>query len=115
MGTAPRELIGKGQSITLPRVLSGVLGFDASDQIEFDVPMIQFLGRHDCTTPTAPVERCFERVSAPSKDVLWFEHSAHLCMHEEPGRYVVVEPADPRGERPVMGRDAPVSRPTPAP
>jgi len=84
-----RELIGRGQSITLPRVLDDVLGFDASDQVEFDVPMVQFLGRHDFTTPTAPVERWFDRVTAPSKDVLWFEHSAHLCMHEEPGRFVV--------------------------
>lgn len=51
--------------------------------------MIQFLGRHDWTTPTAPVESWIAEVSAPSVDVVWFENSAHLCMHEEPGKFVV--------------------------
>lgn len=83
------QLIGAGQQVTIPQVLSDLLGFDARDQIVFDVPMLQFLGRHDRTTPTAPVERWIERVVAPSKDVVWFENSAHLCMHEEPGKFVV--------------------------
>ena len=50
---------------------------------------VQFLGRHDYTTPTAPVARWIESVTAPSKDVVWFENSAHLCMFEEPGKFVV--------------------------
>ncbi|MDQ0643951.1 alpha/beta fold hydrolase [Microbacterium murale] len=83
------ELIGVGQQATMPKALPALLGFDARDQVAFDVPMVQFLGRHDWTTPTAPVERWIERVTAPSKDVVWFENSAHLCMHEEPGKFVV--------------------------
>ena len=84
-----RELIGTGQRATMPRVLSQLLEFDARDRTAFDVPVLLFLGRHDFTTPTAPVERWIERVTAPSKKVVWFENSAHLCMHEEPGRFVV--------------------------
>lgn len=83
------ELIGVGQRATMPHVLPQLLRFDARDKIKFEVPMLQFLGRHDWTTPTAPVERWIERVTAPSKDVIWFENSAHLCMHEEPGKFVV--------------------------
>lgn len=83
------ELIGTGQRATMPAVLPALLGFDARDHIEFDVPMIQFLGRHDWTTPTGPVERWFEKVAAPSKSLIWFENSAHLCMFEEPGKFVV--------------------------
>jgi pimeloyl-ACP methyl ester carboxylesterase len=56
---------------------------------KMDVPVYLFLGRHDWTTPTAPVTRWFERVTAPSKDIVWFEESAHLCMFEEPGKFVV--------------------------
>lgn len=83
------ELIGDGQQATMPQVLPQLLHFDGSDHVTFDVPMLLFLGRHDWTTPTAPVERWIERVTAPSKDVVWFENSAHLCMHEEPGKFVV--------------------------
>lgn len=83
------DLIGVGQQATMPQVLPQLLGFDARDRIAFDVPVLMFLGRHDFTTPTAPVERWIERVTAPSKDVVWFENSAHLCMHEEPGKFVV--------------------------
>lgn len=83
------ELISVGQQVTMPQVLPALLSFDASDRTAFDVPMLQFLGRHDWTTPTPPVERWIDRVSAPSTHVVWFENSAHLCMLEEPGKFVV--------------------------
>lgn len=86
---ADLELIGVGQQATMPQVLPQLLSFDARDRIAFDVPLLQFLGRHDWTTPTGPVARWIERVTAPSKDVVWFENSAHLCMLEEPGKFVV--------------------------
>lgn len=83
------ELIGVGQQATMPQVLPALLGFDARDQLTFEVPMLQFLGRHDWTTPTPPVERWIDSVTAPAKEVVWFENSAHLCMFEEPGKFVV--------------------------
>lgn len=83
------NLIGAGQQATMPQVLPQLLSFDGRDRTAFDVPMVQFLGRHDFTTPTGPVERWFARVTAPSKDSVWFENSAHLCMLEEPGKFVV--------------------------
>jgi pimeloyl-ACP methyl ester carboxylesterase len=82
-------LIGVGQQVTMPHVLPALLSFDARERTAFEVPLLQFLGRHDWTTPTAPVTRWFERVTAPSKDIVWFEESAHLCMFEEPGKFVV--------------------------
>ena len=82
-------LIAAGQQATMPEVLPQLLGFDARDRTSFEVPILLLLGRHDWTTPTAPVERWIERVTAPAKDVVWFENSAHLCMLEEPGKFVV--------------------------
>src|SRR5690606_1967428 len=84
-----RDLIGLGQSVTMPLVLPQLLAFDATKHRAFDVPVLQFLGRHDWTTPTTPVARWFEQVVAPSKHLVWFEHSAHLCMIEEPGKFLV--------------------------
>ncbi len=83
------SLIGVGQQATMPEVLPALLGFDARDRTAFDVPMLQFLGRHDWTTPTGPVTRWLENVTAPAKHVVWFENSAHLCMFEEPGKFLV--------------------------
>ncbi|MGO2519931.1 MAG: alpha/beta fold hydrolase [Microbacterium sp.] len=83
------ELIGAGQQASMPQLLTQLLRFDARERTTFDVPIVQFLGRHDWTTPTPPVARWFERVSAPSKDLVWFENSAHLSMFEEPGKFVV--------------------------
>ena len=51
-----------------------------------NVPVILFLGRHDTTTPSPIAARWIGRLSAPSKRIVWFEHSAHLPMIEEPGR-----------------------------
>lgn len=82
-------LIGVGQRATMPAVLPALLGFGARDQTAFEVPMLQFLGRHDWTTPTGPVARWLETVTAPSTHVVWFENSAHLCMFEEPGKFLV--------------------------
>lgn len=83
------ELIAVGQQATMPQVVPQLLDFDGRDLTSFEVPIVQFLGRHDYTTPSAPVARWFETVTAPSKGVVWFENSAHLCMFEEPGKFTV--------------------------
>jgi len=60
------------------------LSFDGVRRLE--VPMILFNGRNDYTTPVPVAEAWFGRLTAPSKVTVWFEHSAHLPMIEEPGR-----------------------------
>jgi pimeloyl-ACP methyl ester carboxylesterase len=42
----------------------------------------------------------FDTVKAPEKQLVWFEHSGHIPMTEEPGKFLVslaLRPAD-RGE-----------------
>jgi hypothetical protein len=45
--------------------------------------------------------RLFEKISAPSKKLIWFDHSAHFVFLEEPSRFaaemrrVEQETADP--------------------
>jgi pimeloyl-ACP methyl ester carboxylesterase len=43
----------------------------------------------------------FARVKAPKKQLVWFEHSAHMPMTEEPGKYFLslVRYARPIAER----------------
>ena len=53
-----------------------------------DVPVIMLIGRHDHTTSADLAASWMERLTAPGKTTVWFEHSAHLAMIEEPGRFL---------------------------
>jgi pimeloyl-ACP methyl ester carboxylesterase len=53
---------------------------------KLQVPVVLFLGRHDFTVPSSIAADWLQRLEAPGKRVVWFEHSAHLPMVEEPGR-----------------------------
>ena len=59
------------------------------DVEQVDFPVVFFAGRHDLTTPSDLVEAWYRRLEAPSKELVWFEHSAHLSPIEEPGRTLV--------------------------
>jgi pimeloyl-ACP methyl ester carboxylesterase len=51
------------------------------------VPVYFFSGRFDYTDPTVCTMRLFEKISAPLKKIVWFEHSAHFVFLEEPSRF----------------------------
>lgn len=86
---AEAEAMGEGNVFTLGRVLDEMLRVDFTSVHEFPIPVLMFLGRHDYTTPTAPVAAWFDAVKAPYKKAIWFEHSAHLAPWEEPGKFLV--------------------------
>ena len=44
-------------------------------------------GAHDQAAPAAPAERYAALLEAPGKQLVWFEHSAHMPHLEEPGRF----------------------------
>ena len=50
-------------------------------------PIVMVQGRHDQVAPPSPAERYAELLQAPSKQLVWFEHSAHLPHLEEPQRF----------------------------
>lgn len=52
-----------------------------------DVPVVMLIGRHDHTTSASLADAWMQRLQSP-KTTIWFEHSAHLPMIEEPGRFV---------------------------
>lgn len=50
-------------------------------------PIVMVQGRHDQVAPPSAAE-CYARVlQAPSKQFVWFEHSAHMPHLEEPERF----------------------------
>ena len=61
-----------------------LLRVDLSESVpEFKVPVFFVEGRYDRECPCEVAERYFESVTAPSKELIWFDRSAHLPNSEE--------------------------------
>lgn len=52
-----------------------------------DVPIVIVQGRLDQVAPEKPARRFFDAVSAPSKQLVWFENSAHTPQYDEPEKF----------------------------
>ncbi|NOK19988.1 alpha/beta fold hydrolase [Corallococcus carmarthensis] len=83
------EAMDLGSQLSLPHLLPDLARFDFMQVTDFGCPVILFAGRHDTTTPSQVAAGWLQRVSAPSKQLVWFEHSAHMMMVEEPGRVLL--------------------------
>jgi pimeloyl-ACP methyl ester carboxylesterase len=55
--------------------------------LRLDVPVFLVEGRHDHEAPAELAERYFSVLEAPSKELVWFERSAHLPNVEERARF----------------------------
>jgi pimeloyl-ACP methyl ester carboxylesterase len=83
------KAIDAGSGFSFPKLLPDMAAADFTKLTRLDTPLLIFAGRYDYTTPTAPVEQWYDRLSAPSKRFVWFENSAHMMYLEEPGRVLV--------------------------
>jgi pimeloyl-ACP methyl ester carboxylesterase len=52
-----------------------------------DVPVVMVQGRHDQVSPGNAAQRYFNTLEAPSKHLVWFEHSAHTPQLDEPEEF----------------------------
>jgi pimeloyl-ACP methyl ester carboxylesterase len=93
--------IWEGNPFAERYLLSEALSLDLSRTRRLDCPLIVFAGRHDFNVNSELAAAWFATVEAPSKHLVWFEHSAHLPMTEEPGKYLLslVRYARPIAER----------------
>jgi pimeloyl-ACP methyl ester carboxylesterase len=65
-----------------------LLDVDLFEQVpELRVPVFFMEGRHDWEVPSILAARYFEALRAPSKQLVWFENSAHLPNAEERARF----------------------------
>lgn len=83
---ADRKAWGAGSTFSVTTLWPRLADVSFQDLRQVDVPLVFFLGRHDYTVPAPIAAAWLERVQAPDKQLVWFEHSAHLPMVEEPGR-----------------------------
>ncbi|MFC7623886.1 alpha/beta fold hydrolase [Microlunatus sp. GCM10028923] len=85
---ADRDSARAGREFLAEHLLPRFIEIDFTEVHSFEIPIILFLGRHDYVTPTAPAVAWLDRLAAPTKIIEWFEDSAHLPMHEEPGHFL---------------------------
>ena len=86
---AEEPRIWEGNAFGERYLLPKALGLDLTSIGKLDCPLILFSGRHDFNVNAELAAAWFETVEAPAKHLVWFEHSAHLPMTEEPGKYLV--------------------------
>lgn len=58
--------------------------------VSLEVPVYFLEGRHDVNAPPALVEDYLEKLEAPHKELIWFEHSGHSPWVEESDKVVDV-------------------------
>jgi pimeloyl-ACP methyl ester carboxylesterase len=73
---APDALLPELATLDLPHTLT-----------ELSTPIVLVQGRHDQVTPAAVAQRYADLLRAPSKELVWFEQSAHMPHLEEPERF----------------------------
>jgi pimeloyl-ACP methyl ester carboxylesterase len=83
---ADRKAWSDGSAFSVTTLWPRLAGVSFKDLRRLEVPVVFFLGRHDYTVPAPIAAAWMERLRAPKKRTVWFEHSAHLPMVEEPGR-----------------------------
>lgn len=80
------------------------------------VPVFLVEGRHDHEAPSSLAAKYFDVLRAPSKELIWFERSAHLPNWEEPAGFIefmvtTIRPLCGRGDAAPVGRSSDRSRP----
>ncbi len=102
---ADRKAWDDGSDFTMAALWPRLADVSFAKLDRLDVPVVLFLGRHDYTVPAPIAAAWLDRLHAPTKTAVWFEHSAHLPMVEEPGRTFAalldyVRPLAAEGEQP---------------
>jgi pimeloyl-ACP methyl ester carboxylesterase len=73
----------KGNKRSLEMMWKELTKIDFSNMLDFEIPIFFCAGRMDYNTPSVLVEEYFQRITAPKKELVWFEHSAHCPPFEE--------------------------------
>jgi proline iminopeptidase len=81
--------IWDGNKFATPYLLPEVVALDLTMTNKLAVPLILFEGRYDRTVNSEVAAAWFDTVKAPEKQLVWFEHSGHVPMTEERGKFLL--------------------------
>jgi len=52
-----------------------------------DVPIVMAQGRLDQVAPAEPAQRFYDALTAPGKQLVWFDKSAHTPQYDQPADF----------------------------
>lgn len=79
---------GQGVAFSLKTLWPQIMQVNFMESADsLSVPVFFLQGRHDFNTPSSLVEDYFNILDAPTKELIWFEDSAHNPMYEEAEKY----------------------------
>jgi pimeloyl-ACP methyl ester carboxylesterase len=82
--------VRKGVQFTASHLRYDVIAGSILDNVpSLRIPAYFFSGRFDYTDPTVCTVRLLDRLVAPIKRMVWFEHSAHFVFFEEPEQFAL--------------------------
>jgi proline iminopeptidase len=77
----------RGGAFSLEPMWAPLMATDLMAELRFEVPVFLALGRRDMQVVASIAADWFERIDAPSKQLVWFEESGHFAPFEEPERF----------------------------
>jgi proline iminopeptidase len=77
----------KGFMFSCDRLGNALFETNLTSITSVDVPVYFFVGRHDWSLPTIVTEDFFKKLTAPKKEIVWFENSGHEPLEEEPNAF----------------------------
>ena len=77
----------KGFMYSASRLGNAIFETDFTNTTKLQVPVYFLVGRHDWSLPATVTEDFFNKLTAPKKEMIWFEESGHECLEEEPVKF----------------------------
>ena len=77
----------RGFEFSVAHLEADLFNTDLTGVRQLDVPVTLLLGRHDWNVPSVLAAEWLDSLSAPRKQLVWFEHSGHGPLEEEPARF----------------------------
>lgn len=81
--------IWDGNAFSERLILANLLQTDQSNVRRLGCPIVVFAGRHDVNVNSYVAFEWYARLNGTEKHFVWFEHSAHIPMTEEPGKFLL--------------------------
>lgn len=87
----------RGFEFSVEHLEGDLFNTDLAGVRQLKVPVTLLLGRHDWNVPSVLAAEWLDNLEAPRKQLVWFEHSGHGPLEEEPARFdsVMVEVVRP--------------------
>jgi pimeloyl-ACP methyl ester carboxylesterase len=76
--------VNTSQAVLLPELATTDL---VATVPHLEVPIVMAQGRLDQVAPGEAAQRFYDSVTAPSKQLVWFEQSAHTPQYDQPDKF----------------------------